>query len=101
MKSVTLTEKVIMNSLRYRLMIPTALNFLDELLLFIYGDTKNNSSVKAIKSQSDDLISFYILNIASFVEHTSSEVGLGALMSAIEILGFSRQIEGIFNLLSD
>jgi hypothetical protein len=39
MKVVTLTEKVIMSSLRYRLMVPTPLNFLEELLFFIYGDT--------------------------------------------------------------
>jgi hypothetical protein len=38
MKSVTLTEKVIMSSMRYRLMVPTALNFLEELLFFIYGE---------------------------------------------------------------
>ena len=38
-KAVTLTEKVIMSSMRYRLMVPTALNFLEELLFFIYGET--------------------------------------------------------------
>ena len=45
MKVVTLTEKVIMNSLSYRLLVPTALNFLEELLFFIYGETKNDESV--------------------------------------------------------
>jgi hypothetical protein len=45
MKAVTLIEKMIMSSMRYRLIVPTALSFLEELLFFIYGETRNDESV--------------------------------------------------------
>jgi hypothetical protein len=45
MKAVTLIEKMIMSSMRYRLIVPTPLSFLEELLFFIYGETRNDESV--------------------------------------------------------
>jgi len=45
MKAVTLAENNIMNSMSYRLLVPTALNFLEELLFLIYGEDMSDESV--------------------------------------------------------
>ena len=45
MKAVTLAENNIMNSMSYRLLVPTAVNFLEELLFLIYGEDMSDESV--------------------------------------------------------
>ena len=45
MKAVTLAENNIMNSMSYRLLVPTALSFLEELLFLIYGEDMSDESV--------------------------------------------------------
>jgi hypothetical protein len=89
--AISTTEKVILSAFRFRMMIPTPQNFLDELLFIIYGDA-TVPSVRHVKNQTDDLVALFLLNSPSLVSYKFSEVTLASLLTALQILSFFKQV---------
>ncbi len=89
-----------MSALSYHMLVPSPQDFLDELICFIYGENPEPEAL-TVKSMSFDMITLYIFNRPTLIEFKASEIALASIISALQIMNFKRQVEDIFNLISE